>query len=64
MFRKGNTCNIATFHRTDLLICNRSREGKTLSYSRINTVNDLQFTIKILKFGTPNTIAIIVLKLV
>ena len=25
------------FHRTDIVICSHSREGKTLSYSRINT---------------------------
>ena len=29
---------LAKFHRTDLAICSLSREGKTLSYSRINTV--------------------------
>ena len=29
-------CNIANFHRTDLVICSHSREVKTLFYSRIN----------------------------
>ena len=29
---------IAKFHRTDLIICSHSREGKTLSNSRINIV--------------------------
>ena len=29
---------IAKFHKTDLVICSHSREGKTLSYSRINMV--------------------------
>ena len=33
LFRKGKTCNIAKFQRTDLVICSHSREGKTLSYS-------------------------------
>ena len=35
-FWKGRTLIIAKFHRTDLLICSHSGEGKTLSYSRIN----------------------------
>ena len=30
---------IAKLHRTDLIICSHSREGKTLSYSHINTVS-------------------------
>ena len=34
----GNTCIMAKFHRTDLVICCHSREGKTLPYSRINRV--------------------------
>ena len=38
LFRKGNTCVKAKFHRTDLVICSHSREGKTPSYSKINTV--------------------------
>ena len=35
---------IAKFHRTDLVICIQSREGKTPSYSQINMVfnNGLQ----------------------
>ena len=35
---KGKTHIIAKFLRTDLVICSHSREGETLSYSRINTV--------------------------
>ena len=35
LFRKGKTSIIAKFHRTDLVICSHSREGKTPSYSRI-----------------------------
>ena len=38
LFRKGKTCNIAKFHRTDLVICSQSREGKTLSYSQISMI--------------------------
>ena len=30
---------VAKFHRTDSVICSHSREGKTLSYSQINTVS-------------------------
>ena len=37
LFRKGKTCIIAKFHRTDLLICSHSRGEKTLSCSWINT---------------------------
>ena len=40
LFRKGNnhfTC-IAKFHRTDVVICSQSREGKTPSDSQINMV--------------------------
>ena len=36
LFRKGKTQFIAKFHRTDLVICSHSREGKTLSHSQIN----------------------------
>ena len=35
---KGKTYIIAKLHMTDLVICNHFREGKTLSYSQINTV--------------------------
>ena len=38
MFRKGKTCIIAKFYRTDLVIYNHSRERKPQSYSGINTV--------------------------
>ena len=38
LFRKGKTHIIAKFQRTYLVICSHSREGKTLCYSRINTV--------------------------
>ena len=34
----GRVKLIAKFHRTDLVICSHSREGKTPSYSRKNTV--------------------------
>ena len=33
---KGTTCIIAKLHRTDLVNCSHSREGKPPSYSRIN----------------------------
>ena len=39
LFRKGKTCIIAKFLRTDLVICSHSREGETPSYSQINTVH-------------------------
>ena len=39
LFRKGKTYIIAKFHRTDLVICSHSREGKTPSYSQMNTVD-------------------------
>ena len=38
LFRKDKTCIIAKFHTTDSVICSQSREGNTLSYSRINMV--------------------------
>ena len=38
LFRKGKARITAKLHRTDLIICTHSREGKTPSYSRINTV--------------------------
>ena len=38
LFRKGKTCITAKLHRTDLIICTHSKEGNTMSYSRINTV--------------------------
>ena len=38
MFRKGKSCIIAKFHRTDLVICSHYRAGKTLSCSQINIV--------------------------
>ena len=38
LFWKGKTRIIAKFLRTDLVICNHSREGKNLSCSRINMV--------------------------
>ena len=37
-FRKGKSSIIAKFHRTNLVIFSRSRERKSLSYSRINMV--------------------------
>ena len=36
--RKGKILITAKFHMTDLVIRGHSREGKTPSYSRINTV--------------------------
>ena len=38
LFRKGETRITAKLHRTDLVICTHSREGKTPSYLQINTV--------------------------
>ena len=42
LFSKGKTRIIAKFDRTDLVICNHFREGKTPSNSRINTVVEVQ----------------------
>ena len=39
LFRKGEFLIVAKLHRTDLGICSHSREGKTQSFSRINTVS-------------------------
>ena len=41
LFRKDKTHIIAKFHRTDLVICNHPREGKTPSDSQINMVSYL-----------------------
>ena len=41
LFRKGKTHILAKFHRSDLVICGHSREGKTTSYSQINTVTGM-----------------------
>ena len=38
LFRKGKTHIIAKFHWTDLVICSHSKERKTPTYSRRNTV--------------------------
>ena len=38
LFRKSKTHVTAKFHRTDLVICNHSRDRKTWSYSRIDMV--------------------------
>ena len=38
LFRKDKPRNITKFHKTDLVSFSHSREGKTLSYSPINTV--------------------------
>ena len=38
LLRKGTTCIIAKFQRTDLAIYSDSREGKLPSYSQINMV--------------------------
>ena len=38
LIMKGKSLIVAKFHRTDLVICCHSKGGKTLSYSRINTV--------------------------
>ena len=35
---KGKTRIIAKFHRTDVVMSSHYREGKSLSYSPINTV--------------------------
>ena len=52
---------IAKFHRSDLVICSNSREGKTLSYSQINMVNT--FIVKILKIRTLKIIFVGVIKM-
>ena len=38
-FPKGKTNILAKFHRTDLVICSHSREGKTPFYSQITMVS-------------------------
>ena len=38
LFRKGKTRINRKFHRIDSVSCSHSREGKTPSYSQINTV--------------------------
>ena len=38
----GKTHNTAKFHRADLVICSHSKERKTPSYSKINTVATVQ----------------------
>ena len=40
LFRKAKTHIRAKFHWTDLVIYSHSREGKTLSYSRINRISN------------------------
>ena len=35
----GKTCIKEKFHRNDLVICDHSRDGITLSYCRINTLS-------------------------
>ena len=42
LFRKGKTCIIAKFYRTDLLICSHSRERETRSYRQINIVDTVE----------------------
>ena len=39
LFRKGRTRTIAKFHRTDLVIYDHSRKGKTPPYNKVNTVS-------------------------
>ena len=51
---------IAELQKAGLDIWGHSKGGKTASYSQINALH----TVKILKVGTPQTIAITVLKLV
>ena len=46
LFRKGKTRNVAKFHRADLVTFSHSREGKTLSYSRINAVWEYEMQIE------------------
>ena len=50
LFRKGKTCVTAKFQRTDIIICSHSREGKTLSYSRIN-MDDKDANFNVLEIG-------------
>ena len=40
LFRKGKTCIIAKFHRTNIVVYSHSRKGKTPPYSGINTVTE------------------------
>ena len=49
MFRKGKTRIIAKLHRTDIVICSHSREGKIPSYSQTNTVKEAAFAASCLK---------------
>ena len=48
VFRKGKTRTTAKFLRTDFVICSHSREGKTPSYSQINTVDIFGVTLGVL----------------
>ena len=43
LFGKGKTRIIAKFHGTELVICDHSRERKTLSYSQINKEEDFSY---------------------
>ena len=38
LFWKSKTCNVAIFHRIDLVLCSHSRERKTPTYSQRNMV--------------------------
>ena len=49
LFRKGKTHIIAKFHRTDSVICSNSRDGKTPSYSQLNTITLISMPVLIRK---------------
>ena len=46
LFRKGTMHIIAKLHRTDLVICSHSREGKTLSCNRIYIVTRVYYCLE------------------
>ena len=56
LFRKGKTSITAIFQWTDLVICRHFEERKTLSHSKINTVNFHYHEFKILQLQVDNEI--------
>ena len=52
LFWKGKIHFTAKFHRTDLVICSHTREGKTPSCVQINIVAFTEFSNSILTIGS------------
>ena len=51
LFRKGKNGIIAQIHRTGIVTCSHSTEGKTSSYSRINMVHAKMAVDRYLELG-------------